>query len=437
LKTANTLEGHINNWEQWQQRCARVLRENLLPQAILDRLPYRYTSPAAENGTYLPQWLWDSCFHALTYRWLDPRMAWDELRSLLVHQVTAGAEAGMVPHMAYFAENEATACQTLFRHSDRSFLTQPPLIALAAWAVYQIDPNKAVLAEIYEQVKKYHSWFDRRRDPDDDHLVAIIHPWESGWDASQRWDHALGFSKTETGSSRVLGEKRLSLVDVIHTHSCNAAELSTAAHGFYVKPVDFNAIRAADLSALAQIAHELGEAADAQVYTQKVTAIQTAIQEKMVTVKGDRIFAYDLIGADGLRSSIDSAAKFVLLFGKCVDQNQAQLLKSEIEGETGSFTTPNRIVTTPPDTPGFDPAEYWRGNVWLPINWLIYTGLKNYQFTSAARNLATESLNLVASAGFCEFFNAETGTAGQKNGQPCPQNQSWSTIVLDMLGNLV
>lgn len=60
--------------------------------------------------------------------------------------------------------------------------------------------------------------------------------------------------------------------------------------------------------------------------------------------------------------------------------------------------------------------------MWLPVNWLIATGLRRYGFHAVDRN------------GFAEFFNPITGARGARLGEPCPARQSWSTIVLDMLG---
>src|SRR5690554_593989 len=60
----------------------------------------RYTRPAP--STYEHQWLWDSCFHAIAWRWIDPRMAGDELLAVAARQVESGPDAGMIPHMTYW-----------------------------------------------------------------------------------------------------------------------------------------------------------------------------------------------------------------------------------------------------------------------------------------------------------------------------------------------
>ena len=225
------------------------------------------------------------------------------------------------------------------------------------------------------------------------------------------------------------------LVELIFEHNCDAKALAEADGSFYVEPVDFNAIRAADLDALAMIAKETGRSNNEQnKLKSRAEAIRQAIRKKMIHVENGRIYAHDLTGPEEKKDSPDSAAKFILLFGKCVNADEAELLRNELEEAHGPFNTQYPIPTTPTNNASFDGDEYWRGNVWLAINWLVYKGLHNYGFVNEAQRLAQKSLELVDDSGFCEFYNPITGNRGKRLGKLCPQNQSWSTIVLDMLG---
>ena len=421
-------------------RCSRALRDNRPDPDVLARLPFGYTCPARENGAYLPQWLWDSCFHAMTYRWFDPGAAWDELRGLLVRQAADGPDRGMVPHMSHLEENGDRASQELFGLKDSSFLTQPPLISVAFLAVHEKAPRKEILRAVYPKLLAYHDWFDRRRDPDGDSLVAIIHPWESGWDASQRWDALMGMPGGQTSAAkptiddlRALEARRRSLVGLIAKHGRDAAALSELPGGFYAEPADFNAIRAADLSALSKIASELGEAEEADALERRAEVVREAIRAKMLDDAGGVLRARDLLGADETRSGVDHAGKFVLLFGRCLSDAQAASMAAELSDPLSGYAAPYPVPSVPVAAPGFDGAEYWRGNVWLSINWLIWTGLRNYGMAEAADRIAKSSLALVERGGFREFFDPLTGMGGAKYGRPCPRNYGWSTIALDML----
>ncbi|MCL4255655.1 MAG: glycoside hydrolase, partial [Anaerolineae bacterium] len=70
---------------------------------------------------------------------------------------------------------------------------------------------------------------------------------------------------------------------------------------------------------------------------------------------------------------------------------------------------------------------YWRGNVWMSVNWLIWRGLRRYEYHELAVQLAERSLMLVDRHGFYEYFNPITGDGYG------PSAQSWTTLVLDMV----
>lgn len=391
------------DWQTWIDPCAEVLRGNQISSG-----GYRYTRPAPH--VYEHQWLWDSCFHAITYRWLDPDMAAAELLSMAAGQVEDGPDAGMIPHMIYWRGGGAP----LWGRDDRSIITQPPLLAMAALLIHQQQPNRALLEALYPRLCAYQAWFDRRRDPDGDDLVTIIHPWESGWDASPRWDGPMGLHQPTDDESKAA---RHALVQTLIAHDCDAERLE-AAGSFAVEPVDYNAIRAADLEALAVIAAELG--ADPAPWRDRACAVQRATARFLHD--GD---FWDLSSPDKTPVKVRSAAPFVLLFGGCVDAATAAELVHQLTGPT--FWTPYPVPTTPADDSAFDPDHYWRGNVWASVNWLIYRGLKRYGYAAEASHMAARFAALIAAHGFHEYFNPLTG-AGHG-----PDQQSWATVVLDML----
>ncbi|MEM7114430.1 MAG: trehalase family glycosidase [Chloroflexota bacterium] len=403
----------MQKFDWWVEQCRGLLVGNQVRNGR-----YRYTRPAPHVYEY--QWLWDSCFHAITYRWFDVAMAQDELLSMVAKQVDAGADAGMIPHMNYWQPDG----MALWGQAERSIITQPPLLAVAAELVYAKSGDKQFLRQMYDAVARYHAWFDRRRDPEGEHLVAVLHPWEPGCDASPRWDEPLGLNNPTAEETKAV---RHGLVKRLIAHDCNAQALAQAG-SFYVKTAEFNAIRAADLQALGRMASILGEHADWQTKAEQVNA---AIQRQMVREEG----IVDLMGWEKrpLTPSVNgitaNAAHFILLFGGSVDDANAAKLVADLESDP--YATPYPVSTTPTNDPLFDPNSYWRGNVWLSVNWLIYQGLRRYGYAKQASHLAQRSLALVEQHGFHEYFNPLTG---QGLG---PAQQSWSAIVLDMLATEV
>lgn len=246
----------------WLQKISDLLSGNRI---TVDG--YRYTAPSLDTGDfgrkdYANQFMWDSCFHAIAWRWVDPAMAQDELLSLVSRQVTEGADAGMIPHCNYWRGGGAW----LWGQDERSSITQPPLIAVAASLIFERSPDRSFLETIYRAVSAYHDWFDRRRDPDGDGLVSLIHPWEAGGDALPRWDQSM---KIDHFSHEAGRSARHDLAHTLVEYDMDALALAQAGW-FHVEPMDFNAIRAADMEALAAIAQILEKPHDVSMWQRRV-----------------------------------------------------------------------------------------------------------------------------------------------------------------------
>jgi glycogen debranching enzyme len=398
--TENTRTAH------WIDRCRALLESNRV-----ESRGYRYTRPAPSR--YEQQWLWDSCFHAIILRHFDPAMARDELLSVVAHQLTDGDDAGMIPHMSYWDGGGAG----LWGRDDRSIITQPPLIAIAAERVYSATGDRDLLAALYAPLLAYHAWFDRRRDPDHDGLVTLIHPWESGWDASPRWDRPMRLSDDPSDDESRLA--RTTLMETLIAHGCDARTLAQAGH-FHVEPADFNAIRARDLEALAAIADVLSESDEASRLRAQAERVRAAIIAKCW--RDGRML--DLSGPDETPIMTPTAGEFVTLFAGLPDR-MAETLIARLREPANWPRYP--VPTSPADAPNFAGDRYWRGNVWLNVNWLIWDGLRRAGHAELARELAERSLALVEANDFHEYFNPHTG---QGFGS---YPHSWTAIVLDML----
>lgn len=402
----------LNLLDTWLQKCSVLLSGN---RVTVDG--YRYTAPSLDTGDfgrkdYANQFLWDSCFHAITWRWIDPMMAQDELLALVAGQVKEGADEGMIPHCHYWKGGASW----LWGQDDRSSITQPPLIAVAAQLVYERSGSREFLDRIYAPLRSYHDWFDRRRDPDGDGLVCIIHPWESGGDALPRWDASMKF---ETFSHEAARTARHKLAQVVTEYKTDARALAEAGW-FCVEPMDYNAIRAADLEAMSEIARVLGKPEDAGMWLRRAEVIRQAFQAKMIV--DDR--PYDLDGVGERPILQDSAGQIMTLFGGLPTAEQAAGLVRQLQGER--FWTPFPVTTSPADAKDFAPDTYWRGNVWSCVDWLVYRGLRRYGYHDLADALAARGLALLEQSGFWEYYHPLTGQGLGGS------TFSWAAALVDM-----
>jgi glycogen debranching enzyme len=71
--------------------------------------------------------------------------------------------------------------------------------------------------------------------------------------------------------------------------------------------------------------------------------------------------------------------------------------------------TPFGVPTCDPGASGFDPVRYWRGPVWVLVNWLVADGFVHAGHAQRAEALRIETLALVEAQGFSEYYDARTG----------------------------
>ena len=407
---------HFPDLDVWLQKAADLLAGNRIH---IDG--HSYTGPSLDTTDfgrkdYANQFLWDSCFHAIIWRWIDPQKAQEELLSLASRQVEEGPDAGMIPHCNYWRNDG----DWLWSQPQRSSITQPPLLAVAANLVFEHSHDLEFLAQIYEKVEKYHDWFDRRRDPDQDGLVCIIHPWEAGGDAPPRWDSFLGLEKYIPEAGRAA---RIQAVEDLVRYDYDPTLL--AKHGsFHVESLEINGIRAADMEAMAQIAQTLGKTAESASWLARAGRVRDGFRSRMI-VDG---LPYDLAGLEETPILQANAGQFVTLFGGLPTPDQAEQMVCGLQ--KSNFWTAFPISNTPTDSPEYSPEDYWRGNVWPCLNWLIYHGLHRYGYDALAEELASRSFELLKQSGFWEYYHPETG---QGLGG---RSFSWAAVMLDMIASM-
>ncbi len=379
---------------------------------------HQYTVPSSQ--TYPYQWLWDSCFHAIILTHLNVSDAKKELLSLVSKQF----KNGLLPHMIYWEKIDKTDFPVIeWGKKDTSTITQPPLIAYAAWRIYEVDQDKAFLKKIYKNLKAYYHYLLSERNPEKSYLLGIVNPDESGEDNSPRFDKLLGLPPVH--SLDVNFSKRL---EIISRHAAGQSP-------FWIKDVPFNVICIKALQNLSKIATTLTLFEEAQVFETQAQMITNAMRKLMWE---DGIF-WSVYDKGFKKIKVTSWAIFVPMFARLYTFKEAESLVKNYLLKKGRFDRPFLLPTISKDDPSYDPsgpwrgmAEMlsthlsWRGPVWMAVNWFVYKGLINYGFFDLAKEIKKSSLKLIAKSGFREHYNPETGQGlGAKN-------FTWGGLVLDM-----
>ena len=106
--------------------------------------------------------------------------------------------------------------------------------------------------------------------------------------------------------------------------------------------------------------------------------------------------------------SVAAAAGLLPLFAALPTPDRAARLAKTLE-EWGRSV--GRLVpSTAPSDPRFEPRRYWRGPVWVVVNWLVWQGLRRYGFDALARRVEKDTFALVAREGFREYYDPRDGT---------------------------
>ncbi|MBI4022108.1 MAG: hypothetical protein HY372_02030 [Candidatus Andersenbacteria bacterium] len=374
----------------------------------------QYTIPSPTSYPY--QWLWDSCFHAIILTHFSLADAKKELRSLLSKQFANG----LIPHMIYWEKNDVLNID--WGKADTSSITQPPMIAYAAWRIFEKDQDRTFLSAIYPHLYHYYNYLLTERDPRRHHLAGIINPDESGEDDSPRFDETLGLAAQHAPEENL--QRRLALI--AKNKTCNFDAPFCMKNFFWVKDVPFNAILVENLSKLALIANRLGRPEEALFFREQEVRVTRAMRDQMMK---DGLF-WSTFGQDYQQIPVKTWALFAPLFAGISTPDEARILVEEYLRHDKYFAAPFSVPTVSLDEPSFNPNGFWRGPVWLAPNWFIHQGLIRYGYREDAERIREHTAKLLDQSGFREYFNPHSG-AGLG-----AQNFTWGGLIVDMYAGI-
>ncbi|MFD2530105.1 MGH1-like glycoside hydrolase domain-containing protein [Polaribacter marinaquae] len=404
------------------------------------------------------QWKWDSGFIAIGLAHFNMQNAEKEIETLL----DAQWENGFIPHIVFHTENDSYFPGASFHRSDlhplaskkykSTGMTQPPVTGFVLEDMYKISKDKSQTLQYLETVidKVYfnHEYFYNNRDPKNEGLVYIYHNWESGTDNSPIWDDIWAtmnppeytFERRDTthvdASERPSKREYDHYLHIIEIAKANnysdekIAELSP----FLVQDPLFNAMLIKSNESLIKLYQEIGGNADKidQLKKWQAQSIKS-FNEKLYDDELGAYIHYDLRNEKPLRYLTSSS--FAPLFANIPSQERAdKMVKVMLEKFGGEHQY--LCASFDPDSDRFNPKKYWRGPVWVNLNWMLFYGLKNYGYNDISERVKQDTISIVEKNGFYEYFDSRKemhidGKAGYGGG-----DFSWSAaLLLDMLNN--
>ena len=248
-------------------------------------------------------------------------------------------------------------------------MTKPPLLAWAAWKLYEIDGDREFLDEIYEPVVRWNDWWFEKNDVNGDGLCEYQHPFSSGLDDSPLWDA-----------------------------------------GMPVEAPDLNTYLCLQQEALGKMAAAIGETRAAAEWEARAEAMARRMQAGPWDAQAGLFWARK----DGLPIRVRTPFNlFPLMTGRMPPEIVKRLV-AHLTDER-EFWPRYPVPTVALDDPTYDPLQMWRGPTWANVNYLLIEGLERCGYDEVARELRRRSLEMMMGASdIFEYYNPTTGEAPPK-----------------------
>jgi hypothetical protein len=305
-------------------------------------------------------------------------------------------------------------------------VVMPTVHATAVLAIYKAAGQEAkeFLGYAFRKLKAWHEYLYRDRDPRGEGLVYIRHPWESGMDNSPMWDQIL--QRMHLQAEQIPEYKRADINTVSAQDRPTSAAYDRFAYlvkffadrgydedrirkdcPFLVQDVLFNALLCQAEKDLAQIARVLGE--DSSPLEERAQKTAHAINEKLWDEQHGIYLDFDL--ASGRLLQVYVTPNFVPLYSGIPGEERARRMVESLQN-TGFGLSDENVMPVPSyDRYGFAflPTQYWRGPIWVNINWFLMRGLKRYGYEEQAERLGETIISLCRDQGFYEYYDPTTG----------------------------
>ena len=430
------------DFENILDQCYSYLDSHLCEGVKWD-MPFHFYRPSIEKYS-ADQWLWDSGAHMIVWSHRNLSNSVLDLRTMLQWQ----RDDGFIPEEIFWSDKSASEnALTLLTYSNVNYsdITQMPVLPYSLRAIYNASKDKTYISEFLNPLIRYFQWWRATRD-NGDGLIAAIHNWETGLDASPAYDPAFHVYVTDVNetSFKWLYPKFIEVVESYKfMYHWNISEILSREKApenpsridtwFVVKDLALNSVYASGWRILAELAEIIGDFENAELCRQEAKVSSDAIINKMWNPSQGHfqtIFT-DSDGVDKFSEANTVQNLFPLLLEDLPDDKRTVILDQL--SDPNKFDSPYSIPTVALDDPQFcaefsqDADLMWRGPVWGFTNWFLLEGLDLHKQYGLQRKILDKWVNLVDKSGIYEMYNPLTA-------EPYgPEGLGMSTLVCDWI----
>jgi len=419
-----------------------------------------YTKPAP--ALYPHQWNWDAGFIALGYARSDFHQACSELTALFRGQWANG----MLPQIVFSVQHVGKYFPGYFfwetrgvpekpRNARTSGITMPPVHGFILNRLLSLAPDlkasRPFFRRMFDRVLLQHQYLYSYRDPEREGLAFICHPWESGMDNLPSWEEM--FTQIQFDPSalppyerrdlehvdapyrprRQSYDRYIFLVDLLRKQRYREPE-GWADYPFQVQEPMFNAILSNSNEALVELGRWLK--CDTGRLQEWTAQTNQALNARLWDEKRSCYVSYDRVNRRHI--PIVTAGGLIPLLCGAPNARQAAQMTALLKSPSFAGTTERPAwlcASTALDEPGFDPQRYWRGPVWVNMNWMLYHGLRRHGHAALADRVRADALELVRRFGFWEYYDPwKELSAGEAGGYGADRFSWTAALTLEWLG---
>ena len=379
------------------------------------------------EGLYPFQWNWDSGFIALGWAHIDIEKAKSELR----HLISGQWKNGFIPHIIFHNESDsyfpgpevhASYLSPFASKLKTSGITQPPVLGFVLEELLTISNGAEInfVGEVFDQLFNYHDYFYTFRDPEQEGLVYICHNWEAGTDNTPVWDviweqlDSPEYELHRRDTQHVDASNRPSnreyqhyihLIELFKQWSYDDKQIAEKCP-FLIQDPLFNAMLIRSNESLIRLGNLLGKIEEVDQLKRWNKRAKLNFDRKLFDHELQAYVYYDIRNKRSI--NYVSSSSFAPLFAGIPDKNRAQQMikryfeRGNFSGENNEFLL---CASFDPKSQFFEPKRYWRGPIWINLNWIIYKGLLRYGFSEKALEIKQDTQYLVEKFGFYEYFD--------------------------------
>jgi hypothetical protein len=381
--------------------------------------------PAAREYSCL--FSWDSGYHALALRWIDRVAAVEELHTLYAANTTP---EGLLAHERPLPGTDQRTAMVIdwfgpiYRPDGRSWLIDPPVAAYAAAKIFDpdIDTDAALLAAASAHLPT----IDRYRTLSPHGMPVILHPLESGADASPLFD---GLVDVSSRRAMFASHKALSLGLAVVRYS--PVEARDAGHGFIVSDPIFCGWHLLALEEVASAWRRAGRTDLAEAFDTRASQLAEVMLREMWCEALGLFGGFDHVAGRRIATAtlggvVAAASRNMRTAGV-----GSRVISAHLRPPRSAFWGPFGVSFNPLDGREIGPrALLWRGDVvWGATQYWAHLVLAANGEQALAARATVQMEDLIRRSGFREYYSASTGAgygAGEVHGF------TWPALVLEM-----